>query len=80
MIADSSTRKNDNTFFPIDEGNKLRLLDSAAIYGANASGKSNILKALYIAVLNKMMYTPLATDAHGGLCPMPYARESTSSY
>ncbi|MEG4055707.1 MULTISPECIES: ATP-binding protein [unclassified Microcoleus] len=45
MIADSSTRKNDNTFVPI-EGNKLRLLDSAAIYGANASGKSNILKAL----------------------------------
>jgi len=45
MIADSSTRKNDNTFVPI-EGNKLRLLDSVAIYGANASGKSNILKAL----------------------------------
>ena len=45
MIADSSTRKNDNTFVPI-EGNKLRLLNSAALYGANASGKSNILKAL----------------------------------
>ncbi|MEG5063669.1 ATP-binding protein [Microcoleus sp. B3-A4] len=45
MIADSSTRKNDNTFVPI-EGNKLRLVNSAAIYGANASGKSNILKAL----------------------------------
>src|SRR4028119_48258 len=56
MIADSSTRKNDNTFVPI-EGNKLRLLNSAAIYGANASGKSNILKALdrlisYIQELN----------------------------
>lgn len=56
MIADSSTRKNDNTFLPI-EGNKLRLLNSAAIYGANASGKSNILKALntllsYIHALN----------------------------
>jgi len=45
MIAESSTRKNDNTFVPI-EGNKLRLLNSVAIYGANASGKSNILKAL----------------------------------
>ena len=36
-----------------------------------------------IVVLNKMRYTPLATDAHGGLCPrrpMPYARESTSCY
>ncbi|WP_445172855.1 hypothetical protein [Microcoleus sp.] len=30
-----------------------------------------------IAVLNKMRYTPLASDA---LCPMPYARESTSYY
>jgi len=29
--------------------------------------------ALAIALLNKMRYTPLATDAHGGLCPMPYA-------
>jgi uncharacterized protein len=46
MIADSSNRKNENTFLPI-EGNKLRLLHSAAIYGANASGKSNILKALH---------------------------------
>ncbi len=26
-----------------------------------------------IAVLNKMRNTPFATDAHGGLCPMPYA-------
>jgi hypothetical protein len=26
---------------------------------------------LSIAVLNKMRYTPIATDAHGGLCPMP---------
>lgn len=56
MIADSSTRKNDNTFVPIKD-NKLRLLNSAAIYGANASGKSNILKALttllsYIHTLN----------------------------
>ncbi|MCC3592920.1 MAG: ATP-binding protein [Microcoleus sp. PH2017_29_MFU_D_A] len=55
-IADSSNRKNENTFVPI-EGNKLRLLNSAAIYGANASGKSNILKALhrlisYIQTLN----------------------------
>jgi hypothetical protein len=50
MIADSSTRKNDNTFVPI-EGNKLRLLESAAIYGANASGKSNILKALYTLIV-----------------------------
>jgi hypothetical protein len=56
MMADSSTRKNGNTFVPIED-NKLRLLNSAAIYGANASGKSNILKALttllsYIHTLN----------------------------
>ena len=46
MIADSSTRKKENTFVP--EGNKLLLLNSAAIYGANASGKSNILALPYL--------------------------------
>jgi hypothetical protein len=33
-----------------------------------------------IAVLNKMSYTPLATDALCPRRPMPYARESTSCY
>ena len=39
-----------------------------------------IVQALNIAVLNKMRYTPLATDALCPRRPMPYARESTSCY
>jgi AAA15 family ATPase/GTPase len=35
----------ENNVFIIDK--ELRLLKSAAIYGANASGKSNLAKALY---------------------------------
>lgn len=48
MVATSVTAKNkqldlNNAF---DAGNDLRLLKTAAIYGANASGKSNLVKAL----------------------------------
>jgi AAA15 family ATPase/GTPase len=45
--ADSSKNHSDNFFdVPLDGGKSIRLLKTAAIYGANASGKSNILKAL----------------------------------
>ncbi|MDY6802842.1 MAG: ATP-binding protein [Cyanobacteriota bacterium] len=44
LIADESNVKSDNVFTPI-EGDDLRLLKSAVIYGANASGKSNIIEA-----------------------------------
>ncbi|NEP45095.1 MAG: ATP-binding protein [Okeania sp. SIO2H7] len=47
LIADESNVKSDNVFTPI-EGDKLRLLKSAVIYGANASGKSNIIQAFII--------------------------------
>ncbi|MCU0427155.1 MAG: ATP-binding protein, partial [Candidatus Kapabacteria bacterium] len=44
MVAnDSEELRHSNT---VSAGNKLQLLKSAAIYGANASGKSNLLKAL----------------------------------
>lgn len=46
LIADKSNVKSDNFFTPI-EGDKLRLLKSAVIYGANASGKSNIIQAFF---------------------------------
>jgi AAA15 family ATPase/GTPase len=42
LVASSDTRHPDNS---IPFGN-LRLLKSAAIYGANASGKSNLIKAI----------------------------------
>ena len=43
LTADNNTIHNDN-LFAVD--NDLKLLKSAAIYGANASGKSNLIKAL----------------------------------
>lgn len=48
MMAENSKNKEDNTFeVTFTNGSKLRLLRSAIIYGANASGKSNVLKAFY---------------------------------
>ncbi len=45
--ADAS-KNHSNNFFDVslDGGKEMRLLKTAAIYGANASGKSNVLKAL----------------------------------
>jgi hypothetical protein len=42
-ITDEDKELNENNVFPID---KLSLLKSAAIYGANASGKSNLVAAI----------------------------------
>ncbi|MEG5033125.1 ATP-binding protein [Microcoleus sp. AT3-A2] len=48
MVASSITEEdkelNENNVFPIND--KLSLLKSAAIYGANASGKSNLIDAI----------------------------------
>lgn len=48
MLADSARLKNGNYFeIPEKSGKKdLRILKTAVIYGANASGKSNLIKAL----------------------------------
>ena len=46
LLAESSKSKEDNVFeHVLANGEKLRLLKSAVVYGANASGKSNLLKA-----------------------------------
>ncbi len=48
LIAENTKNKEDNTFeVTLANGTPLRLLRSAIIYGANASGKSNIIKAVY---------------------------------
>lgn len=44
MIASSQTTLNENLI----RSNKLRILPSCVIYGANASGKSNIIKAMAV--------------------------------
>jgi len=49
MVAAPRLKKGDNVFKPIVKGEKLPdLLKVAAIYGPNASGKSNLIKALGI--------------------------------
>jgi AAA15 family ATPase/GTPase len=47
MVAAPRLKKGDNVFKPVVKGEKLPdLLKVAAIYGPNASGKSNLIKAL----------------------------------
>lgn len=47
LVAESSKSKSDNVFeHQMANGDSVRLLKSAVLYGANASGKSNLLKAL----------------------------------
>lgn len=49
MVAAPRLQKRDNVFKPVVKGEKLPdLLKVAAIYGPNASGKSNLIKALDI--------------------------------
>src|SRR5688572_5935209 len=47
MIAEPSKTKENNVFTKSinNDNSELRLLNTAVIYGANASGKSNLLKA-----------------------------------
>ena len=49
MVAESSKSKEHNIFIqPISKGtDEIRILNSALIYGANASGKSNVLRGLF---------------------------------
>jgi AAA15 family ATPase/GTPase len=47
LEATSSKLRQGNTFEPIPKYKKLNLLKSAVIYGANASGKSNIIQLMW---------------------------------
>jgi hypothetical protein len=48
LVAEASKTKKDNVFTAaIGKGDEVRLLKTAAIYGANASGKSTLLKGLF---------------------------------
>jgi len=46
MVAANSIKEHEDTHVFQPEGFKYRLLKTAAIYGANASGKSNLLEAM----------------------------------
>ncbi|MDD2890958.1 MAG: ATP-binding protein [bacterium] len=49
MVASSSKKEHEENVFEANDKDKIRLLKSAVIYGANASGKSNLLKAMNFA-------------------------------
>jgi len=53
------------------EINGIRLLKMAVIYGANASGKSNVLYAL--EMLWRLMFEPYPTKEHRIRCYQPFA-------
>jgi AAA15 family ATPase/GTPase len=62
LVAENSKNKEDNTIeVTLANGNVLRLLRSVIIYGANASGKSNVLKAF--DTMKKMILTSRLSNA-----------------
>lgn len=68
MVAAPRLKKGDNVFKPVVKGEKLPdLLKVAAIYGPNASGKSNLIKALGIVgyIANRQpsaQFTPISVS------------------
>jgi hypothetical protein len=63
MEAESSSKaKPQNLFeFSLSTNNQTRLLKAALIYGANASGKSNLIRALF-TFINTILNKPKVTD------------------
>lgn len=61
LLATSSTEHPENCF-TLTKEKKIRLLKSAVIYGANASGKSNVIKALQNALQFIINSTDLKLD------------------
>lgn len=57
----------DNTF-SLGAPNNMRLLHSAAIYGPNAGGKSNLLRALF--TMKKMVIASAISQQRGDVLPM----------
>jgi len=47
LEATSSKLKDNNTFYPTTDKNVPKLLKSAVLYGANASGKSNLIRLMW---------------------------------
>jgi hypothetical protein len=69
MVAASRLHKKENTFIPIVKGEKLPpLLKLVAIYGPNASGKSNLIKGL--RVIKTIAYR--SPNAQSDLPVMPF--------
>ena len=72
MEADTTTKANQSNTFEVNladgtelkEGTRLRLLRSAVVYGANASGKTNFIRAFHTL---KLLITHSGTFKVGDL-------------
>lgn len=72
---DKETRESENTYSDPDTG--IRLLKSAIIYGANASGKSNLLKA--IEFMKQFVIDSSKESLRGDIIPVDPFRLSTET-
>jgi len=83
LEAGSLKLKSENTFAPIPDNENLKLLKSAVVYGANASGKTNFIRLMHTLrnfILNsselkagdyipKRYYDPFLLDDFSVNCP-----------
>lgn len=77
MVAEPSKIKGDNVFeVSLPKGDSVRLLKTAVIYGANASGKSNLIKALgsFIQLISRRI--SIAGKSIRGYDPFLFASET----
>ena len=76
LVASNDTEHEENTF--LTPGRKpLRLLKSVGIYGANASGKSNLMKALRFA--NYFVRESAAEQPGGKIAVVPFKLDPETS-
>ena len=69
LEANASKLKTHNTFSPLDDNKKLKIVKSAVLYGSNASGKSNLIKLM--GVLRNFILNSIDLKA-GDLIPEKY--------
>ena len=77
MVASSDDSLPQNTTQPEGLGN-IRLLNSAVIYGPNASGKSNLIKALKFA-FHYIMYSDALTSMLVEVQPFALSKETINN-
>lgn len=75
MVASEDKSMLDSNTFPMPNTDKLRLLKSAVVYGANASGKSNLLRA--IQVLRNIVVNSASRMQKGDKFPVEVFRLSS---
>ncbi len=77
LVAEAGNNIVKNTFTP-QESSRLRLLKSAVIYGANASGKTNIIRAFY-ALHFFITHSVMFDEKEGIPCYEPFELDVSSA-